>query len=82
MTSTPTPHSPHDTGSDPLTPGPATAADVTIQRMYYTLCQVCRQPFNDWSDSLAEARRKRTAHLAWHKRSADEATATAAAREE
>lgn len=81
--SMPSPHGiPHDTGVDPFTPGPADASEVTIQRMYYTLCMVCGQPFNDWSDSLADARRNRRAHLAKHKRSAETTAATTAREKE
>jgi hypothetical protein len=69
--SAPSPHGiPHDTGQDPFVPGPATTDDVTTQVMYYTLCQVCRTAFNDWTDTKADARRNRREHLAKHKRSA------------
>lgn len=62
--------SPYGTGVDPFTPGPATASDVTIQVMYYTLCQVCGCAFNDWTDTRADARRNRREHMEKHKRSA------------
>lgn len=69
--SLPSPHGySHDTGVDPFTPGPATAADVTTQVMYYTLCQVCGCAFNDWTDDKADARRNRREHLEKHRRSA------------
>ena len=73
---------PHDAGQDPFMPGPATAADVTIQRMYYTLCQVCGCAFNDWTDSMAGARRNRREHLEKHKQSADQMAAVMAATRE
>ena len=53
-------------------PGPASADDVRVERMYYTLCKVCGTAFNDWSDSPAEARRNRRYHLEWHKRSVED----------
>lgn len=67
----PSPHGiPHDSGVDPFVPGPAEASDVTVQVMYYTLCQVCGMAFNDWTDSRADARRNRREHLEKHRRSA------------
>jgi adenine-specific DNA methylase len=52
-----------------FTPGPASGDDVKVHRMYYTFCGVCGAALSDWSDSMAEARRNRRAHLEKHKRS-------------
>lgn len=52
----------------PEVPGPASAEDVTVQRMYYTLCNVCETAFTDWTDDPKSARRNRKAHLDWHNR--------------
>jgi hypothetical protein len=52
---------------------PVNAKDVTIQRMYYTLCPSCGA-LEDWSDDPADARVNRKAHLDAHRRSAVAAT--------
>lgn len=49
----------------PTVPGPVDSADVTMQRMYYTLCRLCGA-LDDWSDTSAVARRNRKTHLEWH----------------
>ena len=51
-------------------PGPASADDVRVSRLYYTFCEVCNAALSDWADTMAEARRNRRAHLEKHKRSA------------
>lgn len=63
-------NTPHGAGQNAFAPDPASGGEITIERMYYTLCQLCGAALNDWSDSMPKARRNRREHLEWHRRNA------------